>query len=99
MGGNLVKDRGGRKVARLLADSRWAGITNIASGDTTVVVSATSVKSGQNIMTGLGITPIGSHTDLVTSPNSVVTNTSMVIQVQNAVVGTQPVWWMVAENF
>lgn len=96
---SLQKERQKKKFAALQGDARWAGIVNVASGDTTAVVSATQVKSGQNIMVGLGITSIGSHADLICSPNSVVTNTSFVAQVNLAVVIPQQLWWMIIENF
>ena len=96
---SLQKERQKKKFAAIHGDPRWSGIVDVASGDTTAVVSATQVKSGQNIMVGLGITSVGSHVDLVCSPNSVVTNTSFVAQVNLAVVGTQQLWWTIIENF
>ena len=70
----------------------------IASGDSSIVVSATQIESGANIMTGLGITSVATHQTLNTSVNSVVTNTSMVLQVHRATIGAQQVWWTVIEN-
>ena len=96
---SLQKERQKKKFTAIHGDPRFCGIVDVASGDTTAVVSATQVKSGQNIMVGLGITSVGSHADLVCSPNSVVTNTSFVAQVNLAVVVPQQLWWMIIENF
>jgi len=92
------KERGKSKLAALLGDSGWSGTTDIASGDSSVVVSASQVTSGASIMTGLAQTPVASHQPLVTSVNSIVDNTSMVLQVNEAVVDSQQVYYVIIEN-
>ena len=78
--------------------TRWTGITNVLSGTSTIVVSATQIKSGAAIMTGLGITSVASHRGLIVSVNSLVANTSMVIQTNIATVDSQQVYYTVIEN-
>ena len=75
----------------LVGQSRWAGTTDIASGDSNVIITAAQVKSGSVIMHNLGVTTVASHRDLITSSNSVTDNTSFILNVQNAVVDTQQV--------
>lgn len=75
----------------LVGQSRWVGTTDIASGDSNVIIAASQVKSGDVILHGLGVTTVGSHRDLITSPNSITDNTSFILNVQNAVVDTQQV--------
>ena len=65
--------------------SRWTGYTTIASGDSSVVVSAADVKSGFAVI-ATGISNTASHIDLNVSVQSVVDNTSFTILVQNAVI-------------
>ena len=92
------KTRGQKYAAALRGNDRWSGITNIASGDSSVVVSATQIASGNVIMTGLGITSVATHQTLDTSVNSVVTGTSMVLQVHRATVDTQQVWYTIIDK-
>lgn len=94
----IEKERRRTAQVGILGKSRWAGITDIVSGDTSVVVSATAIESGAVIMTGLGITSTATHQNLITSVNSLVTNTSMVLQTQQATVAGQPVWYAVIET-
>lgn len=75
----------------LVGQSRWAGTTDIASGDSNVIISASQVKSGDMILCNLGITSVASHRDLITSPNSITDDTSFILNVHNAVVDTQQV--------
>jgi hypothetical protein len=75
----------------------WRGITSIASGDSTVTVSATQISSGYVLATGLGASDVGSHRDLVTSVDSVVDGVSMSVVVQNATVDSQEVWYIVIQ--
>ena len=74
--------------------SRWTGFTSIASGDSSVVVSAADVASGFPVIAG-GITTVASHIDLVVSVTSVVDNTSFTIQVQNAVISAFDVAYII----
>ena len=78
--------------------NRFTGIANVSSGDASVVVSATQVKSGQSIHTGLGITSVASHRARQTSANSVVSNTSFIIVLDEATVDTQQVVYTIVEN-
>jgi len=78
-------------VPGLVGRTGWAGTTDIASGDTEVVVTASQVQSGAGLMLGLGITTVASHRDMVVSINSVVDNTSFVVVADKATVDTQPV--------
>lgn len=94
---NVTKKRRNLNCARLSGASRWRGVTTIASGDSSIVVSATQIASGRVHATGLGITSVASHQDLVTSINSLVTGTSMVLQVQNAVIDSQEVWYIILD--
>lgn len=92
------KTKNQKFAAALRGHARWEGITTIASGDSSVVVSATQIASGNVIMTGLGITSVATHQTLNTSVNSVVTGTSMVLQVHRATVNTQQVWYTIINN-
>lgn len=94
---NVDKNRRNFNAARLSGASRWRGVTTIASGDSSVVVSATQISSGRVHMTGLGITSVASHYDLITSVNSLVTGTSMVLQVDKATVNSQEVWFTILD--
>ena len=92
------KERRKFNPAALLGASRWCGTTDIASGDSSAVVSATQIESGATIMTGLGITSTATHQNLITSVNSLVTGTSMVLQTQQATVASQQVYYTIIEN-
>lgn len=83
-------------VAALTGASAFRGVTTIASGDTTVVVSASQINSGYVLATGLGQTTVASHFDLVTSVSSV-TAGIMTVQVQNATVAGQEVWYLIIQ--
>lgn len=96
--GFYKKTRNQKMAPALRGHDRWTGITNIASGDSSVVVSATQISSGNVIMTGLGITSVATHQTLDTSVNSVVTGTSMVLQVHRATVDTQQVWYTIIDK-
>ena len=82
----------------LKGKAKWSGTTDIASGDSSVVISATQIVSGAAIMTGLGLTSVASHQPRVCSVNSIVANTSMVLQVDAALVEPQQVWYTIIEN-
>ena len=92
------KHRGKHSFPAMAGRSTWTGIADIASGDSSVVVTATQITSGAAIITGLGMTSVASHQPLVTSVNSVVNNTSMVLQVNNPVVDNQQVYYTIIEN-
>lgn len=82
----------------IVGQSGWSGITDILSGDAIIVVSASQVKSGAAIHTGLGLTTVTSHRPLITSVDSIVNNTSFIIVVNNAVVDSQQVVFTIIEN-
>lgn len=86
-------DKNNRRLAGpgLVGQSRWTGTTNIASGDSNVIITAAQVKSGDIILHNLGVTTVASHRDLITSPNSITDDTSFILNVQNAVIDTQEV--------
>lgn len=96
--GFYKKTRNQKMAPALRGHNRWSGVTAIASGDSSVVVSATQISSGNVIMTGLGITSVATHQTLDTSVNSVVTGTSMVLQVHRATVDTQQVWYTIIDK-
>lgn len=96
--GFYKKTRNQKFLSAVRGHARWEGITNIASGDPSIVVSATQIASGNVIMTGLGITSVVSHEPLVTSVDSLVTGVSMVLKVNEAVVDTQQVWYTIINN-
>lgn len=73
----------------------WSGITSVVSGGSTVVVSASQIKSGAAILCALGLTTVASHRDIVLSVNSIVTNTSMVVVTDKATIDTQQVCYLV----
>lgn len=83
------------QIHGMKALSNFAGVTNIASGDTSVVVNSTLCKSGNVIQTGLGVVSVASHQPLQTSVNSVVEGQSMVLQVNEATVASQQVTYMI----
>ena len=73
----------------------FSGVTNIVSGSSTVVVSASQIASGAAIMLSLGLTTVASHLDLVLSCNSLVTKTSMVVQSNLATVDSQQICYTI----
>lgn len=76
----------------------WSGITDIVSGASTIVVSASQILSGAAILCTLGLTTVASHRDIVVSVNSLVSNTSMVIVANKATVGSQQICYIVFGN-
>jgi len=82
-------------IGGLKGDTGWSGITNIASGDSSVVVSASAVTSGYPIHTGLNLTTVASHKALSTSVSTVVNGVSFVLEVDEAVVDTQEVYYTI----
>lgn len=91
-------DRSKGVINALQGTARWRGVTTIASGDSTVVVSATQVKSGVAVpLTSLGQTSVGSHVDLITSVSTIVDNTSFIIDVNLATVAGQEVVYLITE--
>jgi hypothetical protein len=89
---SLLKVSGETQVKSL-----YQGITAIASGDTTKVVSTTGVNSASRIFLGLMPTVIASHKDLRTSVLSITENTSFTVQVDKATSDSQNVSWWVIE--
>jgi hypothetical protein len=71
------------------------GVTTIASGDSSVDITSTLATSGQVIKVGLGLTTVASHADLITSVSSISSGASFVLTVNNAVVDTQEVNWII----
>lgn len=70
-GFNLMKLYDGMEVRQNSASDQWCGRATIASGDTTVTVSTTNVKSDSLFFSMLHL-PIGSHSDLSVSVRSLV---------------------------
>lgn len=87
----IEKDARKRAVCGIVGRATWAGITNVVSGATSVVVSASAVKSGVAILHNLGVTTVASHRALTLSVNSIVDNTSFCLVTNNATVDTQSV--------
>lgn len=75
----------------------WSGITNILSGDSSVVVEANQVSSGCNIHVNLGLTTVASHRSLIISTNSIADDSSFIIVTNVAVIDTQQVVFMILE--
>ena len=78
-------------------NDRWRGITNIASGDALVVVSASMITSGYPILVSLGRATVASHRNLCISVNSVVDGKSCVIVSNLATVASQEVCYIVID--
>lgn len=71
--------------------SAWVGVTNILSGNSTIIVSATNISSGMGNIVNLGNTSVGSHRDMVLSVQSVSERVSFMIVADKATVDTQQV--------
>ncbi len=71
--------------------SSWVGVTNIVSGASTVIVSASNISSGMGNIVNLGNTSVGSHRDMVLSVQSVSERVSFMIVADKATVDTQQV--------
>lgn len=84
-------------VPGVVGQTRWSGITNIVSGSSSVVVSASQVKSGAAILTGLGRVTVASLRAVNVSVNSVVDNTSFCIVGDRATTDTLEVCYTVIE--
>lgn len=69
----------------LTGPDKWAGVTNILSGQTVVTVSASQVVSGSAVPhVTLGVTTAASHRAIILSVNSIVANTSFAIVADKA---------------
>lgn len=84
-----------QQISAIGAGPQLAGVTAIASGDSSVDITSTLAASGQVIQVSLGLTTVASHNDLITSVSSISSGASFVLTVNNAVVDTQEVNWLI----
>lgn len=96
-GFNVPKIYDGMEMRQNSASDQWAGRSTIASGDTTVTVSTTNVKSDSLVFATLHL-PVGSYANLEVSVHSLVDGGFITFGTELATSDSQNFNWFTIRN-
>ncbi len=91
---DLPKITGGIECKQTSASNQWAGVSTIASGDTTVVVSTTKITSDANVQI-TGFSNVASHRSLYVTVQSITDGTNFTLRAEAATVDSYRVGWVI----